>query len=263
MTPRPPRQSSPAELEAFDKTVEALAGFNPEISFEWADGFLAALAAAPRLPTVEEWLPALCGDAFERAFGDPESAAAAQGPLVARLKVLCDQLDPEALFDDPDLLRLDPLIGEVSDEDRQRLVDEGELSVEEAAMVQTGGLWAEGFFDGVAAFPALWEEPPHEDASVLFKQAFDQIAALLLPPGSDEWKAHVTEHYPKAAEPGEGEPTRDELLAEACMSVQDLRLFWVDFAPKTETRRVEALPGRNDPCHCGSGKKFKKCHGGN
>jgi uncharacterized protein len=258
MTPRPPRQSSPAELEAFDKTVEALAGFNPEISFEWVDGFLAAIAAAPRLPALEEWLPALCGDAFERAFADPESADPAQAALAARLKVLCDQLDPEALLDDPDQLRLDPLIGEVSDEDRQRLVDEGALSAEEAQAVQTGGLWAEGFFDGVAAFPALWEEPPHEDASVLFKQAFDQIAALLMPPGSDEWKAHVAEHYPKA---GEGEPTRDDLLAEACMSVQDLRLFWVDFAPKTETRRVEATPGRNDPCHCGSGKKYKKCHG--
>ena len=24
---------------------------------------------------------------------------------------------------------------------------------------------------------------------------------------------------------------------------------------------VEATPGRNDPCPCGSGKKFKKCHG--
>ncbi|MDP3277757.1 MAG: SEC-C metal-binding domain-containing protein [Deltaproteobacteria bacterium] len=26
---------------------------------------------------------------------------------------------------------------------------------------------------------------------------------------------------------------------------------------------MRALPtlGRNDPCHCGSGKKFKKCHG--
>jgi preprotein translocase subunit SecA len=22
-------------------------------------------------------------------------------------------------------------------------------------------------------------------------------------------------------------------------------------------------PGRNDPCHCGSGKKYKKCHGAN
>lgn len=261
MTPRPPRQSSPAELDAFDKAIEALAGFNPEISFEWADGFLAALAAAPRLPPAEEWLPALCGDAFERAFGDPEAAAAGQAPLVGRLKVLCDQLDPEALFDDPDQLRLDPLIGEVSDEDRQRLVQEGALTAEEAQAMQTGGLWAEGFFDGVAAFPALWEEPPHEDASELFKQAFDQIAALLLPPDSAEWKAHVAEHYPKASESGDGEPTRDDLLSEACMSVQDLRLFWVDFAPKTEPRRVEALPGRNDPCPCGSGKKFKKCHG--
>lgn len=26
-------------------------------------------------------------------------------------------------------------------------------------------------------------------------------------------------------------------------------------------RRAEKLPGRNDPCWCDSGKKFKKCHG--
>lgn len=26
-------------------------------------------------------------------------------------------------------------------------------------------------------------------------------------------------------------------------------------------RRSEPKLGRNDPCHCGSGKKFKKCHG--
>lgn len=31
--------------------------------------------------------------------------------------------------------------------------------------------------------------------------------------------------------------------------------------PKLETvRRTEAKAGRNDPCPCGSGKKFKKCH---
>lgn len=29
-----------------------------------------------------------------------------------------------------------------------------------------------------------------------------------------------------------------------------------------ETYRRDAPKlGRNDPCHCGSGKKFKKCHG--
>jgi SEC-C motif len=32
--------------------------------------------------------------------------------------------------------------------------------------------------------------------------------------------------------------------------------------PKKEAVRAEARPGRNDPCTCGSGKKWKKCHGG-
>jgi uncharacterized protein YecA (UPF0149 family) len=26
-------------------------------------------------------------------------------------------------------------------------------------------------------------------------------------------------------------------------------------------RRAEPKPGRNDPCFCGSGRKYKKCHG--
>jgi len=35
----------------------------------------------------------------------------------------------------------------------------------------------------------------------------------------------------------------------------------VQNTPKPATRVAEKLPGRNDPCYCGSGKKFKKCHG--
>jgi preprotein translocase subunit SecA len=36
-----------------------------------------------------------------------------------------------------------------------------------------------------------------------------------------------------------------------------------EVAPAVQQRRVEAAEqiGRNDPCWCGSGKKFKKCHG--
>jgi len=34
-----------------------------------------------------------------------------------------------------------------------------------------------------------------------------------------------------------------------------------DDAPITQVRRDEPKLGRNDPCWCGSGKKFKKCHG--
>jgi uncharacterized protein YecA (UPF0149 family) len=32
--------------------------------------------------------------------------------------------------------------------------------------------------------------------------------------------------------------------------------------PKKEAVRAQPRPGRNDPCPCGSGKKYKKCHGG-
>jgi len=32
-------------------------------------------------------------------------------------------------------------------------------------------------------------------------------------------------------------------------------------APKPQPVRVGAKVGRNDPCPCGSGKKYKNCHG--
>jgi preprotein translocase subunit SecA len=34
-----------------------------------------------------------------------------------------------------------------------------------------------------------------------------------------------------------------------------------DDAPLQTVRRDEPKVGRNDPCPCGSGKKYKKCHG--
>jgi len=34
-----------------------------------------------------------------------------------------------------------------------------------------------------------------------------------------------------------------------------------DDAPVKTVRRDEPKLGRNDPCYCGSGKKYKKCHG--
>jgi len=33
-----------------------------------------------------------------------------------------------------------------------------------------------------------------------------------------------------------------------------------DAVPETYRRETPKL-GRNDPCYCGSGRKFKKCHG--
>ena len=249
------RQSSAAELQAFDTTCARLGGFDPEISFEWVDGFLAALAAGPRLPEPAVWLPLLCGDAFERAFADPADAEQAQHALELRLKVLCAQLDPAALMDDPQTLRLDPLMSEWTDAERERVVQDEGVPAEDAALLQTGALWADGFMDAVESIPGLWVEAADDESARMFGALIDQIAVLLLPPDDDAYAEHIATYYPQGA------PTRDEMLAEACWSAQDLRVYWVDRAPKPATRRVVATAGRNDPCPCGSGKKFKKCHG--
>jgi len=46
--------------------------------------------------------------------------------------------------------------------------------------------------------------------------------------------------------------TKEELDAEAKLLKE---------TPKAEPIHADKEPGRNDPCPCGSGKKFKKCCG--
>ena len=48
-----------------------------------------------------------------------------------------------------------------------------------------------------------------------------------------------------------------ELVKNQPEDITDLELL----LNPTKTRRVEKKIGRNDPCHCGSGKKYKKCCG--
>jgi len=248
--------NNPAELRAFDDVCGRLAGFDPTISFEWADGFMTALQAGPQLPPQDVWIEALCGDAFERAFADPPDRAQALRALKARMAVLRAQLDAHALTDQPDALRLHPLMAEWTDADRQRLIEEGTVSAEDAAALQTGAVWAEGFVAGVERFQTLWPEPVEGDAlAPLYSTLWAQVEALLMPLDSPQMQAHLAEFYPGKA------VTRDDLVVEASHAVQDLRMWWVDHAPRPQTRRMDTSPGRNDPCACGSGRKFKKCHG--
>ena len=42
---------------------------------------------------------------------------------------------------------------------------------------------------------------------------------------------------------------------------QNLTFSGSQGATQETVKRREAKVGRNDPCPCGSGKKYKKCHG--
>lgn len=245
-------------FEAFAKVCDTLSAFDGEADVSWVDGYLSAIAASRRHIATAEWLPLLTGEAFERAYADPEAAQQATQALEAWLGQHRAELNPQRLIDDPDGSHFRPLFDVWSDEDRQLLSDKGDTDPGVVAALQSGCLWAAGFMSAVEDFADDWPSPADDDFSPV-AQAYETmtqlIACLTLDPQDETFLAFAAEQW-------QGEvPSRDELLNEACYAVQDLRLYWLDHGAKPEQRRVEPQPGRNDPCPCGSGRKFKKCHG--
>ncbi len=253
MTPRPPRRDDPADLRAFDRVCERLGGFDAALDFEFVDGFLCALAAGPHVPPVDDWLPLLFDDTFDRVFADPDDRAQAMRALQQRLKVLADQLDAEALIAAPDRLRLEPLVAAP--------VAAGADGAD-AALPPPGARWADGFVHAVAAWPALWHVAADDPDRASFDALLATVDALRGRPLPVAGAASGDAAGEPATVPaGVAPPTRDDAIDAACWAVQDLRVLFVDRAPVTAPRRVDKTPGRNDPCPCGSGRKYKKCCG--
>jgi preprotein translocase subunit SecA len=70
----------------------------------------------------------------------------------------------------------------------------------------------------------------------------------------------------RALQHGLVELTADEAREYANIQERKMRaqaaLMGLAVPPPIAPARAPRKIGRNDPCHCGSGKKFKKCHGG-
>jgi uncharacterized protein len=52
-----------------------------------------------------------------------------------------------------------------------------------------------------------------------------------------------------------------EIQAGLADHLLDVRDYWFDKARPDTVKREGPKVGRNDPCPCGSGKKYKNCHG--
>jgi uncharacterized protein len=117
-------------------------------------------------------------------------------------------------------------------------------------------VWALGFMFAVESWPDEWMAPRDKDAAKWLDGALQAIVAM------SEDDTGPREVSPLSEE---GTPStsiaRLNAFGEAIWAVYDLRELWKTMGPKVETIRKEATPGRNDPCSCGSGKKYKKCCG--
>ena len=54
---------------------------------------------------------------------------------------------------------------------------------------------------------------------------------------------------------------RLDAVGSSIWAVYELRQYARSMGPRVAPVRKAEEPGRNDPCPCGSGKKYKKCHG--
>ena len=65
--------------------------------------------------------------------------------------------------------------------------------------------------------------------------------------------SQVKEQRAKAIDRSKLKEQRNDLLSQAHSNTQERQV--------TQPVHVEKKVGRNDPCPCGSGKKYKNCHG--
>jgi len=202
-------------------------------SLEMLDGLLCAVAVSPEPVAEDEWLPVALG-------GDPDPEDAAEVAAIALMRRFAAEVatritrldldDPDAL-DDADL----PLIA-MPDEDEEIDLDATEPAV--------GAAWAIGFAVGRDLRDDAWEA---------LCEAWDGLADDL-----DE----VDALFEGMEDEGEGSSLvlkeRLEILAGLPLMLHEL--LAARLVPDT-IRREEPKIGRNDLCPCGSGRKYKKCHG--
>jgi len=266
---------SDAEFDELDDLLAATPAPLEPLDASMLDGYLAGVLVQPRLIPIEEWLPPVF-DYEGRPLPDdidPAWLARIRGLVERRFASLNHSMLEQGWFY-PVVLDLDAEeaegdenaeAGQGADAETAATADAPAEAAESAEGVEnadgadlptdpiTRSLlpWVGGFEYAAVTFPDLHE------------QADDNVNALL---------ARLYRHLP-AETPEEKEIVelmdREHPLKNLDEAIEDLILTVVDLQEATESQRYHVeqvrrdVPklGRNDPCHCGSGKKFKNCHG--
>ena len=243
--PAASRDLSDAEFRELDELLAALPEPLMPMDVVMLDGYLCGVIVQPVLVAPEQWLPPVF-DIESRALPD---AAAGRDRLVALISRRHAALN-RALLEDG---WFDPLILEDDDEAAadDAVSDEPDPLVGMHPVSRPLMPWVVGFQTACVAYPALLES---EDEAVM--AALARLFRHLPADSEDEREVVATldREMPLAS--------LDEAIEELVASVADLADLTHDERYRVETvRRDTPKVGRNDPCPCGSGKKYKHCHG--
>lgn len=243
------------DIAALEDWCERLSQHQPEVAPDWVDGYLTALICGPRVVGPSEYLTLMFGDSLMHVLSKAEDFEVVMALLMRRWNALASELHPERLLDAPDEVHLNPLMSEYPQDEIAEKLAEGVINDEQAMSLQTGGGWARGFGQALLDFEDDWEvfDPGTAEADMV---EFNVHAILSLTLTDRQALRDFCEQAYN-----EPELPRDDLIAQAMLAVQDLRLFWLQHPAKQVPVRRDDKVARNEPCPCGSGLKFKKCCG--
>jgi uncharacterized protein len=245
-----PAPLTPEDFDAQDAELDLMRESDEEIpQWEFCEGFLAALVCSRRVIGPDEYWPVLLGEGFNPVQHMEfvyrwrrrwlEVAIALDTPV----ETMDDErtYQPEALDTRGAVLALPP-------EER------GDTDV--ATLPSFAQVWALGFMYAVETWPDDWATPRDAEAAQMLDDALDVIVTL----SQDDTGKPTVSMYEENGPPSVSQQRLDDYGA-AIWAVYDLRQLWKSLGPRAEAVRKAPEPGRNDPCPCGSGKKYKKCHG--
>jgi len=279
-TGRPPAAASHLSPQELDELEDILLGLSQRgveaPSWEFLEGFMAGLLCCRRTIEADEYFAAVLADPDNGRFGphlfsSPEQHQRFMQLWQRRWQQVQTALDApvEALDDErayaPELFDLRALLWSLSEDERAKML--AEMAAEAAAEegVDADGmphvpafaqLWAIGFMAVVETWPEEWQPPRDRELAHTIDEALESIEALIdddLDPPS--LNTQDDDNPPSVSQ------QRLDAYGEALWAAYDLREIALTLGPRVVPQRKAELPGRNDPCHCGSGKKFKKCHG--
>ncbi|MBC7601197.1 MAG: UPF0149 family protein [Ramlibacter sp.] len=238
------------DFDAQDAELDALREHDDEVpQWEFCEGFMAALICARRAIAPEEYWPVLLGEEF-KPMQHMEFVwrwRRRWAEVAAQLDAPVETLQDEAAYQ-PEVLDTRGAVMALPAEER------GDTDM--ATLPAYAQVWALGFMYAVENWPQDWTPPRDNDSAKILDESLELIVALT----EDDTGKPLISMYSEDDPPSVSE-ARIEHMHEAIWAVYDLRLLWKSLGPRIDPIRKEAEPGRNDPCPCGSGKKYKKCHG--
>ena len=237
-----------AEFAELDDLLQATPEPLEPLDVVMLDGYLCGVIVQPVLLETATWL-AHVFDFDGRPLPDDADAPWLERTtalIVRRHAVLNRSIVEDGWFD--------PLVLEADDEHPAPALAEGETDPLEGMSPIARSLmpWVAGFQHATVCFPDLVEMP---DEAVM--AALARLYRHLPTDTAEEREivAVLDREHPLAS--------LDDAMEELVVTIADLQDLTSEQRYKVATvKRDTPKVGRNDPCPCGSGKKFKLCHGG-